>query len=188
MSTSIYTEEFGPNREDAKRLKRAMYRRTYKLKHPDRIIASNKRQYDSNKEYWASYQQRNATQCVINTRRWQQRNPTKYRQSQKLFVENNPTYQQNWSVNNRHKRSNYSRSYSLLSQRAIPPWADQTAMHLIYKKRDELNALWGTNLEVDHIVPLQGKTVCGLHCEDNLQLLDKPLNASKNNLTWPDMP
>lgn len=34
----------------------------------------------------------------------------------------------------------------------------------------------------------RGKTVCGLHCEANLQLLAKELNHKKRHYVWPDMP
>ena len=63
---------------------------------------------------------------------------------------------------------------------ATPIWADKKAMHIIYKKAKRLG------LTVDHIYPIRGKMVCGLHCEQNLQLLTLEENARKNNhYEWP---
>lgn len=71
----------------------------------------------------------------------------------------------------------------LCKEQATPSWykAETILIKQLYLKRDELSKLWDIELHVDHIVPLQGKTVCGLHCWDNLQLLEASLNKSKNN-------
>lgn len=64
--------------------------------------------------------------------------------------------------------------YRASKLKATPKWADQEAIKLIYATVPE-------GWHVDHIVPLQGKLVCGLHCEFNLQHLSAQANLSKGN-------
>ena len=59
--------------------------------------------------------------------------------------------------------------------RRIPPWADLNKIREIY------NEARRRGLTVDHIIPLQGKTVSGLHVHNNLQLLPNSANSSKGN-------
>lgn len=68
-----------------------------------------------------------------------------------------------------------------LEKRATPKWANLDAIEAIYADADR------RKLEVDHVVPLQSKRVCGLHCEANLRPLSKRLNRQKNNRYWPGM-
>lgn len=57
----------------------------------------------------------------------------------------------------------------------IPPWANLKAIEAVYT----IAKIAG--FEVDHIVPLRGKLVSGLHVHYNLQLLTKTENARKGN-------
>jgi len=86
-----------------------------------------------------------------------------------------------WRSNNPEKLAIANRRYLSIRKQAIPMWSEPELIKRIYLMRDRLNEMWGTSFEVDHIVPLQGKTVCGLHCWDNLQLLEAKLNSSKGN-------
>lgn len=53
-------------------------------------------------------------------------------------------------------------------------WADKNKINLIYFECPK-------EMEVDHIIPLKGKYICGFHIETNLQYLTKKDNGKKNN-------
>jgi len=72
-------------------------------------------------------------------------------------------------------------------KQAVPAWADLNKIAEIYATCAWLTLTSGEPWHVDHIVPLQGKTVCGLHCEANLTLLPASENIAKSNRYWPNM-
>lgn len=77
-------------------------------------------------------------------------------------------------INNKHDYIARSSSRKRIIHLATPMWADLDKIKEIYKNCP-------TGYHVDHIVPLQGKTVCGLHVENNLQYLTVQDNLSKGN-------
>lgn len=67
---------------------------------------------------------------------------------------------------------------------AMPLWlsrADQQIIKDIYKTCKTLTKSTGIEYHVDHIIPLQGENVCGLHVPWNLQILTKNENLKKSN-------
>lgn len=46
----------------------------------------------------------------------------------------------------------------------------------------------GIAWDVDHIIPLQSKLVCGLHTFSNIAVVPASVNRSKSNRYWADMP
>ena len=91
----------------------------------------------------------------------------------KIYRENNP-----------HKGRARQSKRRAVKRQASPKWlTDQQKIQIESKF---IEALWLSNTtgikhEVDHIVPLQNKTVCGLHVPWNLQVIPMVENRSKGN-------
>lgn len=107
------------------------------------------------------------------------KNPDKYLNRIKSWQKANPDkiydYNKNYAIANRGKRTAWLAKYRATKLKATPPWFEKDLVETVYQKAKE----WG--FAVDHVIPLQGKNVCGLHCWVNLQLLDPVLNSSKGN-------
>ena len=90
----------------------------------------------------------------------------------------------------KHKEENpdvYKAMTSLRRRRfrdATPPWL--TAEHKrrireLYRMAIEMTRTTGERYVVDHIVPLQGEAVCGLHVPWNLRVITREENLAKSN-------
>jgi len=81
-------------------------------------------------------------------------------------------------------RNFHSTQYRAAKLQRMPSWltnAQLTEIGAFYALAQELQILNNAPFEVDHIIPLQGENVSGLHVPWNLQILPQDLNRSKGN-------
>ena len=98
----------------------------------------------------------------ITTAAWQKANPEKVAAAR---------LKQKTNGNDRIKAARRRAS----KKNATPAWADLELIRDVYIEAQYMQ------MDVDHIYPLKGKTVCGLHVWENLQLLPKTINIKKGN-------
>jgi len=142
----------------------------------------NKHKVDAAKKAWIA-ENRERSRLVKNTwnaqhkeaqkirsRRWYEMNKEKSLESHYRWADRNPATVTAAAA--RYRASELQRT---------PPWADKNMIEVIYKLAKVMSEITGVEYQVDHIHPLQGKTVSGLHVETNLQILSALENKSKSN-------
>jgi len=105
--------------------------------------------------------------------RWRSENPDRTRQIYR-----------NWRAANKDRaNANWMRREAGKKKRT-PAWLTEDQHSMIgdfYWLASDLKRITGEDYHVDHIVPLNGKNVCGLHVPWNLQVLPADINQVKSN-------
>ena len=94
-------------------------------------------------------------------------------------------YQKLWKKNNLAKVAADDLKRRRSIKNATPSWLtrkDWDKMNYIYSLAKEQSSIVGEKYHVDHIIPIRGKNICGLHVPWNLQVLPSDLNLKKGNV------
>lgn len=81
----------------------------------------------------------------------------------------------------RHSRTAYQAVRRAKKLNATMDYSTNDKISLLYDKCKWLESLTGLKYHVDHVIPLNGKNVSGLHVWENLQILEASINFSKGN-------
>ena len=123
------------------------------------------------------------------TRKWRAENLERRRElnrkSRKKHCEYNREKTRQWSAANPDKRNALKAKRRAAKKQAFAAWANSSAIKLVYSTCTKLTKTTGIQHHVDHIYPLTSDWVCGLHVENNLQILTEAENISKGNRVWP---
>lgn len=170
------------------------YYSSNKSKCKDCLILIRKKKFHSNKAEelikMKSYAEKNKEKLLRYSKdRWKKADKDIEKARNRKWREENIEHKKDYAY--RYHQENKERDQSIrafhLSKRraiklkAIPSWADLNKVKLIYKKAKELEKETGIKYHVDHIIPLQGKNVCGFHAEINLQVITAKENLKKGN-------
>jgi len=175
-----------------------VYNKKYRDQNLESIRASDRAYYQLNKEerkeynqnYYrlnaeeicksvAEYAQEHPEVAANASRRWRKKNKLKERKRLRKYQADNP-----------HKMLARKTKYRASQLQATPPWLtsqDRTDIEDFFLAARMFRIYTGQEYHVDHVVPLQGKTVCGLHVPWNLAVIEEVENKTKSNRHWPDM-
>jgi len=132
--------------------------------------AVKKKSYNPEKR--AAYYQENKEDCLLKSKEDYRNN-----KDRKLLL-GKKHYQENKSVYLYYTRKRQAKR--LMATLSLTSEQEQQIKDFYWLAKD-LTAVSGETYHVDHIVPLQGKNVCGLHVPWNLQVLPADINLSKGN-------
>lgn len=127
---------------------------------------------------------RKREQYLERDRENQQKNKDRYYARQKRWREENKDHVKlrasNYQKNNKEVTKRISEKRSKALKERTPAWSDIETINLYKQTRASLSKATGLDYQVDHIIPLQGDTVSGLHVPENLQIITARKNRGKH--------
>lgn len=155
------------NQERLKEEKRVKYhanhehelelKRKWREANPEKTVAQQKRYFEKNKN-----------SRIATLMEWRKNNPERIQQ-----------VKENWYNNNQALRNSYSAKWRRECRRATPDWANFEKITEIYDESTQRTKQSGISHHVDHIVPVQGKHVTGLHIHQNMRIIPATDNVKK---------
>jgi hypothetical protein len=159
------------------------------LRHKEKIKAQARERYAEDPEkilqrnaQWRKDNPEKSSECKL---AWEKqdklKDPEKYRKKMSDYHIANREHRlaqaKEWRDENPGLNAAKQAAYKARKLQRTMPWADQNAISFFYE-------CCPAGCEVDHIMPLMGRDVSGLHVPENLQWLPKDENRRKHARGW----
>ena len=119
------------------------------------------------------------------SKKWNAKNKQKHSELNSAWYEANKekhlANSKKWYNANKSRKLETTTAREARCKLATPAWADRELIKELYALAQKLTEQTGIPHEVDHVIPLQGKNVSGLHVPENLQVIPASENRRKSN-------
>lgn len=186
--TKLHHKKYRSNNKDKIKIRGIAYVKANR----DKTNANSRNSYQRHKEKICAnnrqYHLDNLEEKRADDRRYREGNKINIRASYKKYynkyIDKNRKRAKQWTKDNPEKDSARSAQRRAKKLNATPEWLiefDLDYIKHIYIQAKELENIDGVKRHVDHILPLQGKDIRGLHVPWNLQILTAEENCRKGN-------
>ena len=118
------------------------------------------------------------------SKQWRDRNREHLRKLARQRYMNNPSKRERdraWKKAHPHIFAALQVKREAAKKRRTPKWADMAMIKWVYSCAPIFSRETGIAHHVDHVVPLNGENVCGLHVHQNLTIIPATENMRKKN-------
>ena len=132
------------------------------------------------KTHYIKYQEKYKERRIKNIERFKERDKKYYAENKEKIKE----YKKEWNKNNLDKRRDSVARRRAAKMQRTPCWLTEYDRALIQRKytlAQKKTESTGERWVVDHILPLRGELVSGLHVPANLRVIKETTNARKYN-------
>jgi hypothetical protein len=158
---------------------------------------------EARKAYQREYSQRKRVEAYSRVKQWRKKNPDKVAEQNRVYAEKYPEKlvekSIRWKRKNPERAAQVSRAsrlknkgrvvankaaYRAAKKNRTPCWLtdfDRLKIKCMYQLAAMYSRENDLKFEVDHIIPLCGEFVSGLHVPNNLQVIRAYENRTKNN-------
>ena len=140
---------------------------------------------DCSKAYMKAYYQNNKERMDSKNKEYTAKNRQRVsaykREYDKENRENLNAQKRKWAVENKGYYAHKSAERRCYKLDATPPWSDLDRIKTIYTACQKVTEMTRKEHHVDHIIPLKGENICGLHVWWNLRIVPAKINLSKGN-------